>query len=42
MGQCNTHFLESAKNEFIARSTDLKLIAYAKAHGHIVVTREVR
>lgn len=33
-------FLESAKNEFLA-STDLKLVAYAKAHGHIVVTREV-
>lgn len=33
-------YLESAKNEFLA-STDLKLIAYAKAHGHTVVTREV-
>lgn len=34
------NYLESAKNEFLA-STDLKLIAYAKAHGHTVVTREV-
>ena len=34
------NFLESAKNEFLA-STDLKLIAYAKTHDHILVTREV-
>jgi hypothetical protein len=34
------HYLESAKNEFLG-STDLKLIAFAKAHGHTVVTREV-
>lgn len=34
------NYLISAKNEFLA-STDLKLIAFAKAHGHILVTREV-
>lgn len=37
----STQYTGSAKRDFSA-SVDVQLIAYAKAHGHILVTHEVR
>lgn len=37
----NAHFTGAAKREFNS-SVDLQLIAFAKAHGHTLVTLEVR
>jgi len=37
----NNHFTSAAKREFNS-SVDVQLIAYAKAHGHTLVTQEVR
>jgi len=37
----STHFTGAAKRDFNS-SVDVQLIAYAKAHGHILVTHEVR
>lgn len=33
-------FTEQAINEFTGQNADYQLIAYAKAHGHVVVTNE--